>query len=337
MKSNSIASDRHRERVVQEITAARFSIYLLVGNKQLLTSPGLRYPKSFIKYLHGRIYSEVVKDCAGVAFRADCIKNPAFMREMKSYLDHHLELGGLFKPTHFEFVDSKLDLCIQVADFIGGSVRQCFERNSQTAMLDPLMTMLSRHIVNILPFPESYGRYIAKMPGRGEYDQDIESRAVLEAEHFLAGHRFDESEQIQMQLEIVRRLLQSLMSYGNDQWVTTEELMRHVDAISSEPCNEQAFRNLIGKLRDAGVLISSRTSWGYKIPTSMDDMIEYINRQNSQLTPMIERVRIARETVRRATNNAVDILSAKEFSNLKLIVDATPHWSQVALKSTSAA
>jgi hypothetical protein len=115
--------------------------------------------------------------------------------------------------------------------------------------------------------------------------------------------------------------------------------MERLNIIAPEPLSEQSFRSVIGKLRDAGLLIASKTTGGYKLPTSMADMIEFVNRQNSQLTPMIHRVQVARQTVRRATDNAVDILAAPEFQNLRAAVMAASGWSsadeQVAVPQAS--
>lgn len=324
MKSSGISSDVLRQAIVQDLTGVPYSLHVLVGNKKLITSPGLRYPKSFIKHLHGFLYKEVLKDYSGVHIRADQVKNRAFMDEMSTYLTKN-NLFGLFDMNSFEFVDSKSDVCIQVADFIGGSIRACFERNPQTPFTDPTMQKLNWHINQIHTYPDSYRRYIAKIPGVGEFDQKIESRAVLEAEEFLRKHRADEELDRELQVEAVRSLLLALAK--GDNWVPTGSLMERLNVIAPEPLSEQSFRGVIGKLRDAGLLIASKTTGGYKLPTSMADMIEFVNRQNSQLTPMIHRVQVAQQTVRRATDNAVDILAAPEFQNLRAAVMAASGWS----------
>ena len=266
----------------------------------------------------------MIKDHPGVHMRADRIKNPAFMKEMREYLDRH-NLVGLFEMNSFDFVDSKSDVCIQAADFIGGSVRACFERNPQTAMTDPVLEKLRPRIAQLVPFPESYGRYIAKIPGFGEHDHAIEARAVLDAEYFLQRHGNAEDAQKILEVAVVRKLLEAV-TWRNDCWVSTESLMDHLGTLSQDPLSEQSFRSVIGRLRDAGLLIASRTSGGYKIPTCMADIIEFLNRQNSQLAPMMGRIRMARETVNRATDNAVDILAMPAFQNLKTAVDAMGFW-----------
>jgi hypothetical protein len=324
MKSTGIGNPPLRQHILQELAGGDFALHLLIGNKKLLTSPGLRYPKSFIKYLHRFLYKEITKDHPAVHILADKIKNPAFMKEMRSYLDRN-NVGGLFEMISFDFVDSKSDVCVQAADFIAGSVRACFERNPQTALTDPSMEKLRCRIVQLLPFPESYGRYIAKIPELNEYDADIEARAVLEAEDFLRAHENAEDSETVLQVEVVRALLLAL-SWRDDCWVSTQALMSRLNVLVSEELTEQAFRGVIGSLRDAGLLIASRTAGGYKLPTSMADITEFLNRQNSQLAPMIERVRIARDTVARATGNAVDILGAPEFQNLKAAVSASLPW-----------
>jgi hypothetical protein len=327
MKSSGVTNNNQRQRVLQDLLGIPFSLHVLVGNKSLLTSSGLRYPKSFIKFLQGSLYKEIVKDYSTVCIRSDKIKNPSFMREMRAYLERHFLYGGLFESHTFDFVDSNSDVCIQAADFIGGSIRLCFERNPQTAMTDPLMEMLRWHITQFIPFPKSYGRYIAKNPGASEHDPEIEARAVLEAEEFLRKHDHGENNDRDLQVAAVRMLL-STLNWRDDCWVATAALMERLSVIAPEPLSEQSFRSIIGKLRDEGVLIASRTAGGYKLPTSMAEITEFVNRQNSQLAPMIDRVRTARDTVLRATDNCVDILAAPEYQNLRAAVLASPHWSE---------
>jgi hypothetical protein len=322
MKSSSVRNRVQRLQILQELAGVEFSLHLLIGNKKLITSPGLRYPKSFIKYLHGFLYKEIVKDYLGVRIYADKIKNPSFMKEMEAYLDQK-NLIGLFDMNSFGFVDSKDNVCVQAADFIGGSVRECFEQNPQTAMTDDVMEKLKWRVTQFMPFPESYGRYIAKIPGLSEHDHAIEARAVLEAEQFLQSNAECEEMENVLQMAVVRVLLMAL-SQREDSWVQTSVLMDHLNTIAPEEVSEQYFRSIIGKLRDAGVLIASRSAGGYKLPTSMADITEFLNRQNSQLAPMIHRIRTARETVLRATG--VDILALPEFQNLKAAVTATSPW-----------
>jgi hypothetical protein len=276
MKSESVRSDVLRQRIIQDITGIEFSLHVLVGNKRLLTSPGLLYPKSFIKYLHGSLYKEIAKDSSRVRIVADKIKNRSFMNEMYSYLSRK-NLLGLFEIDSFEFVDSKSEVGVQVADFIGGSIRGCFERNAQTATTDPTMEKLRRSMVQLLPFPDSYGRYIARIPGLGEHDQAIESRAVYEAENFLRAHDENENVDQLLQMTLVRHLLAAL-AFCDDRWVSTATLMDRLNLVAPDPISEQAFRSVIGKLRDERVLVASRTTGGYKIPTGMADMTEFINR-----------------------------------------------------------
>jgi hypothetical protein len=327
MKSSAVKDQHRRLLILRELIKADFSLHVLVGNKSLIKTPGLRYPKSFIKHLHGRLYGEMVKDCPKACFRSDEIKNPSFVKELRAYLEKHYLFAGLFEYRSFEFVKSSSDVCIQAADFIGGSIRLCFENDPLAAMCNPAMETLRSRLTYLMPYPEQYCRYIAKIPESTEHDQAIESRAVLDAEEFLRKHDDEEDPAVQMLVRIVRRLLQALATGDHDGWVSTEVLMGVIESLSKEPLTEHMFRGLIAKLRDAGLLVCSRPSWGYKIAISTADVRQFLNRQNSQIAPMLARVRTARTTVSRATNNAVDILGYAEFSSLKAAVDATPHWS----------
>ena len=135
--------------------------------------------------------------------------------------------------------------------------------------------------------------------------------------------RYASSENKERQLQVA--CLTLLLRYGHedvDWWVATSTLRRHLESTCGEEIAEQKLRHVVGGLRDAGVLIASRTAGGYKLATCERDLVYFLERQNSQLEPMISRVQKARETVRRATGGNLDILGYDEYRMLGAAVSA---------------
>jgi len=57
MKSSLVGKDdTRREAVLRHILDPGYSLYVFVCEKGDLVSPGYRYPKTFVKNLHGRLY-----------------------------------------------------------------------------------------------------------------------------------------------------------------------------------------------------------------------------------------------------------------------------------------
>jgi hypothetical protein len=319
MKSVKIRDPIRRRMVVHALAAAPFDLCFLVADKRRITSAGLRYPKSFIKYLQGRLYKELLKDTPHVHVRADEIKGGAFTDEFRRYLEK-ANTVSLFSQWTWEPVKSTGDVGVQAADVIGGTIRMCFEDDHPSPFQNPLFDSLHPHLTTFFPFPEGYAKYLA-VPAAADpqWDYEIEIRAVAEAEDFLLAHEGTDDPDRRLQVACLRLLLSRCVAA--DTWVPTHAISACLNAVADEPVTEQALRGIIGRLRDQGVLISSRTAGGYKLPTSYDDVIEFLNRQNSQIAPMLSRVRKARDTVRRATRGTLDILRSPEYSGLKAAVE----------------
>jgi ATP-dependent RNA circularization protein (DNA/RNA ligase family) len=77
---------------------------------------------------------------------------------------------------------------------------------------------------------------------------------------------------------------------------------------------------VVGNLRDKGILISSSRS-DYKIPTSAKDLDSFINLGKRIILPMLNRIKEARNAIKLATNNELDLLSKAEFKQLKDLLD----------------
>ena len=73
-------------------------------------------------------------------------------------------------------------------------------------------------------------------------------------------------------------------------------------------------------LRDQGILIASGRD-GYKIPSSLKDLDSFINHGKRNVLPMLKRITEAREAIKLATQNEVDILDKETFEELKKLID----------------
>ena len=60
---------------------------------------------------------------------------------------------------------------------------------------------------------------------------------------------------------------------------------------------------------------------GYKIPSSSKDLESFINHGKRIVLPMLNRITEAREAIKLATNNELDILEKDSFVELKKILD----------------
>ncbi len=61
---------------------------------------------------------------------------------------------------------------------------------------------------------------------------------------------------------------------------------------------------------------------GYKLPASVSDIGDFVDRTDTVVHPMLNRLARARDTVRRLTGGRVDVLAAPRYDLLRRAVDA---------------
>jgi len=330
MKSEFIGNNNERRRVVLlDLVHPNYSLYLLVVDKLRLESKGFQYPKSFVKCLVDRLISEVLRDAPNACVRCDDIKNADFMAEFKRYIFRQHPVG-LLDSWDFDFVHSGSEICVQAADVIAGSVARCWERARQSPMSDEFMHILEGHIDKgvFATFPRPKGSYVHEMTMEesGNYSEAVERRALDEAYRFIDRHGASEDRERKAQVEFAKALLEYNYLQSRSSWLSTEDLRQRYRDRFGEDLGDQKLRGIIGSLRDAGLLITSRSAGGYKLPTCEADLYEFLNNYNSKIAPMVVRIRKARETIKRATDTQLDILAKQEFENLRRAVNATPEW-----------
>jgi len=285
MKSEKLTDDLKRNMVLQTICAAPFRLYSLVISKDKLTSIGFQYPSTLVKNLHGRLYRRVLDDFPNVKFIADRIKGQPFTQQVGAYLEKQ-NISTLFNPWSQEHVDSKDYVGVQAADVIGGTIRLCFETNPDSPQTDHRMAPLRIRSEAIDRFPLlDDSRTASSHLAKKVWDREIEERAMSDVVHFVERFARDCNEDIRLQVTCANLLLER----AGGEWVQTFVIQSCLENIALEPVSEQKLRNVIGKLRDQSLLIASRSAGGYRIATCHGDLVESINRQNSQIVPMLAR------------------------------------------------
>lgn len=169
-------------------------------------------------------------------------------------------------------------------------------------------------------------KYFYEIDGneKSDFDIEIEKRAVAEAYRYIKEQRDNSEIEVQQQIHCLQILLSDYFVTNGDNWVATSILEVKLGEAFNEDISDQKLRGIIGRLRDNNVLITSKRAGGYKIPTCLNDLYDYLNTQNRTIEPMIRRIRKASSLVKRATNGNLNILEQPEFRNLKQIVEVLP-------------
>ena len=109
-----------------------------------------------------------------------------------------------------------------------------------------------------------------------------------------------------------------------DGYVSTEFLAAALRArFEKDPDFDTKYvtRSVIPYLRVRGnLIIASSTKGGYKIPTKLQDVYDYLNHCNSILVPMLRKLFLCQDAIRKATGS-VSVLDKPEYLVPRLCYD----------------
>ncbi|MCU1282189.1 MAG: hypothetical protein JWM53_5735 [bacterium] len=159
-------------------------------------------------------------------------------------------------------------------------------------------------------------------PDRSEKDSAVARLAEQRVETFVEKNVEETAADVVAQIRILKRLLFEARFGENDRYVSTNELQDFLaTTFGGQYPTEWMRASVIAPLRDSGVLIASSPR-GYKIPTSIADLQSFVAHADRVITPMAQRLRIARDAVRMLTHGEVDILGGESYVVLARAVDA---------------
>lgn len=128
----------------------------------------------------------------------------------------------------------------------------------------------------------------------------------------------------QARVLVLKYLLFRFMNNDTRKYIPTWELLEQLRKAGYAKMSDQVFRSkVIGKLRDNKVIISSSTK-GYRIPSSLSEVMDYVEHDAKVVIPMLSRLQHCRQLVKLNTLNQVDVLDGTDFEQLKLFFDNYP-------------
>jgi tetrahydromethanopterin S-methyltransferase subunit G len=324
MKSQNIGKNhKRRETLLQELTKLSFSIYAVVVDKKKLYGEGFKYKQSFYKYLNGILYKELYRTFPELELIVDEHGANDFMRSFKKYVETN-HIRTLFTGSDFNIEKSQNELGIQLADIIAGTLGYIFDETKKGEHSTALRNLLNDKTISINQFPKTYEitQFEEKdIYAQSEYDENIAKLSLQRFFDFLDTTSGDSQDKIDS-INFLKLLIRYHESIHPKKYTTATEFKRHLNVIRERNISDEKFTNLIGKLRDKGVLIASSRD-GYKIPTTVAEIQRYIRHGNNIVFPLLRRIEECRSAIKLATNNSLDVLDYMEFNRLKTLLEKT--------------
>lgn len=321
MKSSGVAQNHaRRKRVLEDIAKLDITIYAVIVDKRKLNGKGFAIKKSFYKYLNNLVYKELFRTFPKLELHVDEHGGNDFMREFKKYVEKNHEMN-LFSGSEFNIQNSKQSYFIQVADFVAGTLGYIFDENKQSENSRDFLDIIQPKIASLDFFPNDYSFKELQETNLDEnFDPKIASVCHQRIKTFLDNETGTDQQKVD-QINFLKLLLLFQRANIKNRYISTKEIFSHLNQSRHEILKQEYFRSkVVGNLRDQGILIASGKD-GYKIPSSTKDLDSFINHGKRIVLPMLNRIKEAREAIKLATQNELDILDKEAFEELKNLFD----------------
>lgn len=324
IKSNGIKNnDQHqrRIRILSDILTLDFKFYALAVKKSdVIKDSGLQHKPTFFKFCNSLLYKQLFRSHAELKIFADEHGNREFIESFKKYIETRHK-PDLFWGSDIDMIDSKNNVLIQLADFVVGSLAQIYEQKGNPALREICLRLIKEKALHIIEWPTKYQTHFAPLIQSNEFDSLIYTHSLAQADIFINENEEAFDIETKLQTAVLRHLV-FISRFDEDRsYISTNEILDHLRSLGFSEINEQAIRStIIAKLRDRGVLISS-CNQGYKIPKKYEDLIDFVNRVNGLVLPLIERLRKARNSYLQASLGKTDLLTGTNYPDLVAFVE----------------
>lgn len=325
MKSKGISSDHvRRKRILGELMTLPFNIFVFVADKQKIgVNSGLRYKEPFYKFLNNFVHEELRVSFNELTVIADEIGSNEYMESFSKYFEAKKEPSNLFEECKLDFKNSKNNILIQIADIISGSLAFNFDHHKQKdAQGNDYQRMLSSKILRLKCFPETFESFVVGQNATSQqYNHQIAEIGYRRAKAFIGANRNNVNEDVRQQIITLEYLLFRFMNNNKRQYISTKELINQLIFAGFTEITTQTFRTkVIAKLRDNNVIISSSPK-GYKIPTTENELYDFINHGTLIVMPMLSRLKKFIDTIHLGTNGQIDLYQREEYQSLKKLLE----------------
>lgn len=323
LKSSRIKIMGKRYELLNAFSNINFKIFTLVVDKRKLDyfSPLTEYKKSFFMFLNNILYKELKRLDNSIDFFADNYGNTEFMNRFKIYINKTLPYS-FYEQYKFEFRNSNDEPLIQLADFIAGTLSYGYEENKICSEYKGFYALIKDRL-EINYWPIEHDNYISnfKLIDKNKYDEKIAEYCIGNATKYISENHKSNDEYINDRISILRYFLNEMYVLNPNHYIHIAELIDYISKNTGRKyTNHQFNSNIIAKLRDSGIIISSNQQ-GLKIPVNAIELFSYAERTLGQVLPMLSRLQKARKRILFVTDNDLDLLDDNKYNALIQYLD----------------
>lgn len=325
MKSKSVGNKHQRRlRILKELCQLEFNVQLLVVDKQKIRKDsGLKYKRSFYKFLYEIVYNHLHTNIARLKLHNDGMGNKEFLEGFVEYAQKKNPSPTLFEEFGISFEDSRSNVIIQLADFIAGSVA----RNIDKTKIDNqcsinFIEVIKPHLFPIIYFPRTFEECLKGTTFSAEEDKNIAEICCRKARNYILSKANTDDELDHQRIAILNYLLYRIFNNPTRNYIGTKELIGYLKRLGYKELKKVPFRNkIIAPIRDVGVPIASSKS-GYKIPTRIKEIDDFFAHNEKIVFPMLHRMFICAETLLVGSNGQINVLNKNGNETIRRILSA---------------
>lgn len=324
IKSSSMGRKHTRRRqFLNAIADLDFGYYaMLIRKDAVWKESGLQYKRSFYKCINKMLYRRLTRGSRSIRIFADQIGGQDFMKSFGDYLERELKPDLFFTYEH-QFVDSKKNRMIQLADLIAGTLAQCYEPEKRGEHSEAFREFLKRKELAIDSWPTDNQTTVEVGREVGQADE-LRTLLMARAQRFIHEYETSGDNVRLMQIVVLRSLIFAReFEKPAQQIISREHLIQQLNDQGFEVSSKQAFtKDIIGGIRMEGVILAG-TRHGYRLALTKADISDYLDHNKSIIEPMLARLREARKAVKLDTVNRIDIVADGPYQTLSRLLDCT--------------
>lgn len=317
--------DNHARRteILNALAALNFNaIAIAVDKRRISKDGGLVYKEPFFKFLHKQLFRRLYTAYQISEMKIDTYGREDFMKGFAGYVERQFS-GNLFRESELpEFTQSKSSVLIQLADFIAGSLSRGIDGVKSCTEGKEFISILASKLLCIDEWPPNYRPRIQTISANNSNeDNQVRQLCFTLATKYMSENLNPGDDAEKARVEVLTTLLHSFSFIDDTRWMSRPELMERLTFLPQECRNEHYFKTMvIAPLRDKEVILASSQK-GYKIPSSTNDLKEFVVQMDRVVHPMLRRLGIARKQISLATKGALDIVTDPRHAYIKQVLE----------------
>lgn len=333
LKSSKLKPEERR-RVLAGAASIPFVSYFLVVDKAEVRSAGIKSSKSvFHKYLNALLLKYLdLSSNSDLAYRLDEHGRHTHMESFVKYMKQQLG-GNPETPIDVGFVSSESEPCVQLADVLAGTMAKCIK--GEEGGYAEMLSGLGGKVLGVKHWPRDSTRiYTDPTLIPGEYDDLIRATAFNIAVRYIDDNIDSADSVVRDRVRFLRVLQVHAESSRGASYMSSTQILENLNLVSISHVSRIALRNqIVGPLRDEGVIVVS-TAFGYKMPTTMSEIYQFVEFFAGYIRPMLQRVSRLRERLRIASNGEFDVLDLDRYRDLQMALDEVSRDAKSAVRES---